>query len=162
MVRSPITFSTSCAKPAVPPSRIQIEIVESALLENSQTTRAVLAQLRAAGIRIALDDFGTGYSSINYLQRHAIDKLKIDRSFVKLLGASEGASGIVKAIVEMAAALKVKVTAEGVETPEQRDLLVAMGCGELQGFLLSPALEAQELRSRSAPPREALRSASGA
>ena len=146
----------------VPPSRIQIEIVESALLENSQTTRAVLAQLRAAGIRIVLDDFGTGYSSINYLQRHAIDKLKIDRSFVKMLGASEGASGIVKAIVELAAALKVKVTAEGVETPEQRDMLVGMGCGELQGFLLSPALEARELVSRNTAPHETLLSASGA
>ena len=74
----------------VPPSRLQIEIVESALLENSQSTRAVLGGLRAAGIGIALDDFGTGYSSINYLQRHAIDKLKIDRSFVKMLGTSEG------------------------------------------------------------------------
>src|SRR5690606_36922587 len=92
----------------VPPSRIQIEVVESALLENSHATRSVLTRLRAAGIVIALDDFGTGYSSINYLQRHAIDKLKIDRSFVGTLGASEGASGIVKAIVELAAALKVK------------------------------------------------------
>jgi predicted signal transduction protein with EAL and GGDEF domain len=146
----------------VPPSRMQIEIVESALLENSHATRTVLSSLRAAGIGIALDDFGTGYSSINYLQRHAIDKLKIDRSFVKMLGASEEGSGIVKAIVELAAALKVKVTAEGVETPEQRDLLIAMGCDELQGFLLSPALEARDMRGRNAPPREALRTASGA
>jgi EAL domain-containing protein (putative c-di-GMP-specific phosphodiesterase class I) len=146
----------------VQPSRIQIEIVESALLENSQATRAVLAELRAAGIRIALDDFGTGYSSINYLQRHVIDKLKIDRSFVKTLGASEASSAIVKAIVELATAMRMKVTAEGVETSEQRDLLIAMGCHELQGFLLSPALEAREIRSLGAPRRDARRTASGA
>jgi diguanylate cyclase (GGDEF)-like protein len=145
----------------VPPSRIQIEVVESVLLENSQSTRSVLTQLRAAGIGVALDDFGTGYSSINYLQRHAIDKLKIDRSFVKTLGASEAGSGIVKAIVDLAAALKVKVTAEGVETPEQRDLLVRMGCHELQGFLLSPPLEAQEL-CLDASRREPVRTVSGA
>ncbi|MDQ2634841.1 MAG: EAL domain-containing protein [Pseudomonadota bacterium] len=144
----------------VPPSRIQIEVVESALLENSPSTRSVLTRLRAAGIVIALDDFGTGYSSINYLQRHAIDKLKIDRSFVGTLGASEGASGIVKAIVELAAALKVKVTAEGVETPEQRDLLVRMGCHELQGFLLSPPVEPREICRLVTPQRTPLRSAS--
>ena len=146
----------------VPPSRIQIEIIESALLENSQATRAVLAELRAAGICIALDDFGTGYSSINYLQRHVIDKLKIDRSFVKTLGGSEASSAIVRAIVELATAMRMKVTAEGVETSEQRDLLVAMGCHELQGFLLSPALEAREIRSLGAPRRGTLRTASGA
>jgi len=144
----------------VPPLRIQIEIVESALLESSQTTRAVLSQLRDAGIRIALDDFGTGYSSINYLKRHIIDKLKIDRSFVRMLDTTEG-SAIIKAIVDLASALKVKVTAEGVETPEQRDLLVKMGCDELQGFLFSPGLDARELRALDASPREPLRSASG-
>jgi EAL domain-containing protein (putative c-di-GMP-specific phosphodiesterase class I) len=146
----------------VPPSRIQIEVVESALLENSHATRSVLTRLRAAGIGIALDDFGSGYSSINYLQRHAIDKLKIDRSFVKTLGASEAGSGIVKAIVDLAAALKVRVTAEGVETPEQRDLLVRMGCHELQGFLLSPPLEAQELQNLGASRSEPVRTVSGA
>ena len=143
----------------VPPARIQIEIVESALLENSQTTRAVLSALRGAGIRIALDDFGTGYSSINYLKRHIIDKLKIDRSFVRTLGTAEGRA-IVRAIVELAAALKVKVTAEGVETPEQRDLLVKMGCDELQGFLLSPPLERREIQALAKARPECRRSAS--
>jgi EAL domain-containing protein (putative c-di-GMP-specific phosphodiesterase class I) len=119
----------------------------------------VLSDLRDAGIRIALDDFGTGYSSINYLKRHIIDKLKIDRSFVRMLGSTEG-TAIVKAIVELASALKVKVTAEGVETSEQRDLLVKMGCDELQGFLLSPALEERDIRALQAPSSEPLRSAS--
>ena len=149
----------------VEPSRIQIEIVESALLENSQATKSVLGELREAGIRIVLDDFGTGYSSINYLKRHIIDKLKIDRSFVRMLGGAEG-SAIVKAIVELASALNVKVTAEGVETPEQRDLLIAMGCDELQGFLFSPPLEARDLSGPAVPePRElrkTVRAASGA
>ncbi|MCX7306263.1 MAG: EAL domain-containing protein [Hyphomicrobiales bacterium] len=149
------------AAAGVDASRVQIEIVESALLENSQVTRDALTQLRDAGIRIALDDFGTGYSSINYLKRHIIDKLKIDSSFVRTLGSTEG-TAIVRAIVELASALDVNVTAEGVETPEQRDLLVQMGCGELQGFLLSPAVEASALLSRGAPhPRGVLHAASG-
>jgi diguanylate cyclase (GGDEF)-like protein len=149
------------AEAGVPPSRIQIEVVESALLENTETTRAVLSGLREAGIRIALDDFGTGYSSINYLKRHIIDKLKIDRSFVRMLGSTEG-SAIVKAIVDLAAALKVKVTAEGVETPEQRDLLIRMGCDELQGFLFSPGIEAGAIRGLGVPQQgNTLRAASG-
>ena len=130
----------------VPPARLQLEITESVLLENSETTKAVLSELRSAGIRVALDDFGTGYSSINYLRRHSIDKLKIDRSFVRLLGTSEDSSAIVKALVDLASAMQVRVTAEGVETAEQRDLLIRMGCHELQGFLLSPPLGADELR----------------
>ena len=131
---------------SVPPSRLQLEITESVLLENSDTTKAVLAEFRAAGIHVALDDFGTGYSSINYLRRHAIDKLKIDRSFVRLLGTSEGSSAIVKALVDLALAMQVRVTAEGVETLEQRDLLIQMGCNELQGFLLSPPIGEDEMR----------------
>jgi diguanylate cyclase (GGDEF)-like protein len=141
----------------VPPSRLQLEITESVLLENSDTTKAVLAELRAAGIRVALDDFGTGYSSINYLRRHAIDKLKIDRSFVRLLGKSEGSTAIVKALVDLALAMRVRVTAEGVETAQQRDLLIQMGCNELQGFLLSPPIGEDEMRGLGATkPHETL------
>lgn len=129
------------------PSRLQLEITEGVLLENSDATRAVLSGLRQAGIRVVLDDFGTGYSSINYLRRHAIDKLKIDKSFVRLLGTSDSASAIVKALVDLASAVQVRVTAEGVETPEQRDLLVAMGCHELQGFLLSMPVGEVQIRA---------------
>jgi diguanylate cyclase (GGDEF)-like protein len=146
------------AQAGVSPHRVQIEIVESALLENSVTTMTVLSTLREAGIRIALDDFGTGYSSINYLQRRVIDKLKIDRTFVRMLGGDEG-NAIVKAIIELAAALSLKVTAEGVETEEQRDLLVAMGCDELQGFLLSPAREARDFGRLAVAPKGPLRNA---
>ena len=130
----------------VEPTRIQLEITESVLLENTPATTAVLKRLRRRGVRIALDDFGTGYSSVNYLRRYAIDKLKIDRSFVRLLGTPDG-SAIVKALVDLAAALGIQVTAEGVETLQQRDLLVAMGCRELQGYLLSPPLSRTQIEA---------------
>ena len=114
------------------------------LLEDSDTAKGALARLRQAGVRVALDDFGTGYSSINYLRRYAVDKLKIDRSFVKQLGADDDTYAIVEAIVRLARALKIQVTVKGVETAEQRDMALAIGCDELQGFLLaSPMTEAQ-------------------
>ena len=102
-------------------------------------------------MRIALDDFGTGYSSINYLRRYAVDKLKIDRSFVRQLGADDNTHAIVEAMVRLARALKIQVTVEGVETAEQRDMALAIGCDELQGFLLaSPMTEAQMRETLSA------------
>ena len=126
------------------PARLQIEITESVLLEDSDTAKGALARLRQAGVRVALDDFGTGYSSINYLRRYAVDKLKIDRSFVKQLGADDDTYAIIEAMVRLARALKIQVTVEGVETAEQRDMALAIGCDELQGFLLaSPMTEAQ-------------------
>lgn len=131
----------------VAPSRLQLEITERVLLEISEVASSVLTQLRRAGIRIALDDFGTGYSSIGYLRNGAVDKLKIDRSLVKLLGSSEDTSAIVKALVGIGSAMQVTVTAEGVETVEQRDLLVAMACHELQGYLLSAPLSAPAMRA---------------
>ena len=139
-------YLTILDEAGLPPERLQLEFTEGVLLEISDTTRGVLTQLRAAGVQVALDDFGTGYSSINYLRRNLIDKLKIDRSLVRLLGETEGASAIVKALVDLASAMNVRVTAEGVETAEQRDLLVGMACDELQGFLLSPPLSATAMR----------------
>ncbi|PTE11273.1 bifunctional diguanylate cyclase/phosphodiesterase [Mesorhizobium helmanticense] len=128
------------------PERLQIEITESVLLESSNATRMALAALRQSGVGIVLDDFGTGYSSLSYLRRHAIDKLKIDRSFVRLLDDGDGSSSaIVRALIDLAVALKVEVTAEGVETEEQKVQLVGMGCHQLQGYLLSPPLETTQL-----------------
>ncbi|TGT91486.1 EAL domain-containing protein, partial [bacterium M00.F.Ca.ET.155.01.1.1] len=94
------------------------------LIEHKDTISAAIATLRKSGVRIVLDDFGTGYSSLSYLRRHAIDKLKIDRSFVRLLDQDGSGAAIVKALIELALALKVEVTAEGVETDEQKTLLV--------------------------------------
>ncbi|UVK38610.1 EAL domain-containing protein [Mesorhizobium sp. AR10] len=135
------------AESGLAPSRLQLEITESVLLENNDTVRMVLAALRKSGVGIVLDDFGTGYSSLSYLRRHAIDKLKIDRSFVRLLDGDGSSAAIVKALIDLAGALNVEVTAEGVETEEQKALLVGMGCQQLQGYLLSPPLESAQLLS---------------
>ena len=127
------------------PSRLQLETTEGVLLEHNDTIGTVIAALRRSGMRIVLDDFGTGYSSLSYLRRQAIDKLKIDRSFVRLLDEDESARAIVKTLIELAQALKVEVTAEGVETDTQKALLVGMGCHQMQGYLLSPPLEPGQL-----------------
>lgn len=124
----------------IDPRRLQLEITEGVLLDTSEATETGLTQLRAAGIRLALDDFGTGYSSLNYLRRYNVDKLKIDRSFVGQLGQSTDAEVIVRTIIDLARSLNMKVTAEGVATEKQRDYLVARGCHELQGYLLSQPL----------------------
>jgi diguanylate cyclase (GGDEF)-like protein len=129
----------------LPPQRLQLEITESVLLENSGMADRLIASFREQGIRIALDDFGTGYSSMSYLRRYGVDKLKIDRSFVQELGISDDANAIVRAMVNLGRALHMQVTAEGVETVEQRDHLSAIGCHELQGFLLSRPIASDRL-----------------
>ncbi|RUU67302.1 EAL domain-containing protein, partial [Mesorhizobium sp. M2C.T.Ca.TU.009.01.2.1] len=133
--------STVLSETGLDPSRLQLETTESVLLEHNDTIGTVIDALRQSGVRIVLDDFGTGYSSLSYLRRHAIDKLKIDRSFVRLLDEDESARAIVKTLIELALAIKVEVTAEGVETDAQKALLVGMGCRQMQGYLLSPPLE---------------------
>lgn len=129
------------------PHRLQIEITESVLLDASEGTLLALQRLRKAGVRVALDDFGTGYSSLSYLRHYNVDKLKVDRSFVAQLGASAESGAIVRAIIELALALKIDVTAEGVETEAQRDFLVGCGCTELQGFLLSRPVPIADLQA---------------
>ena len=104
-----------------------------------------LRHLRASGIRVALDDFGTGYSSISYLRTYGVDKLKIDKSFVSQLGQNDEIDGIVKSIIELARAMRMKVTAEGIETQAQRVMLEKLGCGELQGYLLSRPITPERL-----------------
>jgi diguanylate cyclase (GGDEF)-like protein len=126
------------------PGGLELEITESLLLDSTESSAGALRTLRTAGLRIALDDFGTGYSSLTYLQKYPVDKIKIDRSFIQNLGADAASDALVQAIVDLARAMKVEVTAEGVETMEQRDFLRAIGCNELQGFLFSrPVAESQ-------------------
>jgi EAL domain-containing protein (putative c-di-GMP-specific phosphodiesterase class I) len=130
------------------PTRLEIEITETVLLHNRDTTLAVLHQLRALGVRIAMDDFGTGYSSLTYLQCFPFDKIKIDRSFVKDITESTGSLNIVRAIAALATGMGMTATAEGVETKEQRDKIASEGCTEMQGFLFSrplPILEIERL-----------------
>ncbi len=119
------------------PGGLELEITERLLLESTESSVNALRVLRTAGLRIALDDFGTGYSSLTYLQKYPVDKIKIDRSFVQNLGSDAASDALVQAIVDLARAMKVDVTAEGVETAVQCDFLKAAGCNELQGFLLS-------------------------
>jgi len=125
------------ARRGLPPTRLELEITEGLLLQDSAAVKNTLAQLRQAGVRIALDDFGTGFSSISHLRNHAVDKLKIDQSFTRMIGRDQAAATIVRSIIEMAIALNMSVTAEGVEDAGQQERLKALGCTSLQGYLLS-------------------------
>jgi diguanylate cyclase (GGDEF)-like protein len=127
------------------PARLEIEITETVLLQNRDTTLAILRQLRELGIRIAMDDFGTGYSSLTYLQCFPFDKIKIDRSFVKDITENTGSLNIVRAVAALAKGMGMTATAEGVETREQLDRITSEGCNEMQGFLFSRPLPAQEI-----------------
>ena len=127
------------------PRRLEIEITEGLLLQNSPLTQATLMRLRASGIRVALDDFGTGYSSISYLRTHGIDKLKIDQSYTAQLGQDHEIDCIVRSIIDLGRAMHMAVTAEGVETSAQRDILNTIGCDQLQGYLLSRPVEPTRL-----------------
>src|ERR1700692_1348572 len=133
------------AASGLPPTRLEIEITETVLLQNRETTLAVLHQLRALGVRIAMDDFGTGYSSLHYLQCFPFDKIKIDRSFVKDIAKNAGSLNIVRAVAAMANGMGMTATAEGVETAEQLETITSEGCTEMQGFLFSKPLPLAEI-----------------
>jgi EAL domain-containing protein (putative c-di-GMP-specific phosphodiesterase class I) len=126
------------------PRRLEIEITESMLLGATGEVLGELSELRRLGVRIALDDFGTGYSSLGYLRRFPVDKLKIDKSFVQNLGITEDAAAIVECVTRLGRALGLAVTAEGVETGEQHRFVRAVGCHQVQGYLFSPPLEAEQ------------------
>ena len=121
------------------PHRLELEITESVLLQNSEATLAVLHELRAFGVRISLDDFGTGYSSLSYLRSFPFDKIKIDRSFVTELATRDDSMAIVRAVTGLGKSLGIVTTAEGVETEAQFELLRREGCTQVQGYLFSPA-----------------------
>ena len=130
----------------LPASRLELEITEAVLIRDDEAALAILHQLRAIGVRIALDDFGTGYSSLSYLHKFPFDKIKIDRCFINDIADAGGTSSIVKAVVDIAAARSMITTAEGVETEQQRDMLRALGCSEMQGWLFSPARTGADIR----------------
>ncbi len=140
----------------VPPRLLELELTESILVHDADEALHRLRALARLGVQLSIDDFGTGYSSLAYLKRIPIGKLKIDRSFIHGLPADESDAGIVRAILQMARALKMRVTAEGVETEAQRSFLQAAGCDEFQGFLFAPALDALSFEQRlPAPPQAA-------
>ncbi len=130
------------AQSGIQPNRLEIEITESVFLEGAESTIALLHRLRALGVRIALDDFGTGYSSLSYLRSFPFDKIKIDRSFVTPIASDPSAAAIVHAIIDLAKALHMDTTAEGVENGDQFDALRAQGCSSIQGYLFSRPIEA--------------------
>ena len=134
------------AASGLPARRLELEITESVLMQDSDAVIGCLHRLRAMGVRIALDDFGTGYSSLSYLCQFPFDKIKVDRSFVRDLD-SPVAAAIVRAIVGIGERLGSTITAEGVETVEQLDRLRNKGCTEVQGFLLSRPMAAEEART---------------
>jgi diguanylate cyclase (GGDEF)-like protein len=127
------------------PPRLEVEITESVLLQDNETTLDMLHQLRALGVRVALDDFGTGYSSLSYLRSFPFDKIKIDQSFVRELSTRADCLAIVQSIARLGASLRMTTIAEGVETDEQVRQLRAAGCIEAQGYLFGRPTPAREL-----------------
>jgi diguanylate cyclase (GGDEF)-like protein len=139
------TILRALADSGLEPQRFEVEITESIFLEGSETTLRLLHALRSLGVRVALDDFGTGYSSLSYLQSFPFDKLKIDRSFIHNLLTREGASAIVRAITDLANALNIETTAEGVEETAQLMELRAHGCSSVQGFLFAEPMTSADV-----------------
>ncbi len=131
----------------LPPGRLELEVTETALLQENQRTLDVLRELKALGVRLAMDDFGTGYSSLSNLRNYPFDAIKIDGSFVAGMEHSAEDQSIVKALIDLGHGLRMRVTAEGVETLAQLQRLVDDGCGELQGFHMSHPLPPAELRA---------------
>lgn len=127
-------------------SLLEIEITEGTLLKNIDDNIAILKGLKALGIHIAIDDFGTGYSSLSYLKQFSIDRLKIDRSFIKNIPHNSNDIAITKAIIAIARSLGIQVTAEGVETQKQLDFLISEYCTEVQGYIFSPPVSAEEFK----------------
>ena len=125
--------------------KLQLEITENVLMQNTVATLATLHELRKLGVQIALDDFGTGYSSLSYLRSFPFDKIKIDRSFIQDMSNGAEPLAIVHAVAGLAKCLNMISTAEGVETQHQLETLQSMGCTEMQGYLYSKAKPAHEL-----------------
>jgi diguanylate cyclase (GGDEF)-like protein len=143
----PLKVAAALAETGLDPRRLELEITEAVLIADDDAALIALNQLRALGVHIALDDFGTGYSSLQYLQRFPFDKIKIDRGFVKEVTENTGSSSIIRAVVSIATDRNMVTTAEGVETQEQRDIVQALGCTQMQGYLFSAARPAHEIRT---------------
>jgi diguanylate cyclase (GGDEF)-like protein/PAS domain S-box-containing protein len=127
------------------PASLELEITESVLVSDSPKAMGILDDVRSIGIRIAIDDFGTGFCSMSYIMRFQVDRLKIDRSFVRDMTIDSGSRAITNAVIALARGLDITIIAEGVETAAHRDLLFAEGCDEAQGYLYSPPVPIEEL-----------------
>jgi EAL domain-containing protein (putative c-di-GMP-specific phosphodiesterase class I) len=140
----------------VPGTRLELEVTERVLMAHLQENIETLKRIGELGVRLAIDDFGTGYSSLAYLRRLPIDKLKIDRGFLRELESNSGDAMIVQTIAAMARGLGLRVAAEGVESEAQLRLLLAVGCAEWQGHYYSPPLDAAAFERLALAPRAAV------
>ena len=141
------TVMQALAEQGLEPQALQLELTESALLESSAPNVDTLRKLFQNGVRLALDDFGTGYSSLIYLKRFPLHAIKIDRSFVQRLPQDSGNAAIASGLIAMAHSLNLRVTAEGVETAQQLQFLRDQGCDEIQGYLISPAVDVRSIEA---------------
>jgi diguanylate cyclase (GGDEF)-like protein len=147
------TVKAALSESGLSAQRLELEITESVLLQNSETTRGMLLELRALGLKISLDDFGTGYSSLSYLRSFPFDKIKIDRSFVNELATRKDSLAIIRAVTGLGKSLGMITTAEGVETDAQLEMLTREGCTQAQGYLISkprPIAEVEHMLIESA------------
>jgi EAL domain-containing protein (putative c-di-GMP-specific phosphodiesterase class I) len=138
------TIKRVLAEFEIEPRLLEIEITESAAMDNAEDMVTTLRDLKALGVRVAIDDFGTGYSSLSYLKRFPVDSIKIDRSFIGQVADNPDDAAIARAIITMAHSLQLKVIAEGVETAAQLAFLVSNGCDEVQGYYFSHPLPGAE------------------
>jgi EAL domain-containing protein (putative c-di-GMP-specific phosphodiesterase class I) len=139
-----VVVKSALAKAQLEPGYLELELTESAIMQHPEQSAATLQVLSSMGVHISIDDFGTGYSSLSYLRRFPLDKLKIDRSFIRDLMTNPDDVSIVRAIISLAHSLRLRVVAEGVETSEQLAFLRELGCDQYQGYLCSPAVPAPE------------------
>jgi diguanylate cyclase (GGDEF)-like protein len=144
------------ASSGIEPNRLELEITESVLIENTVANLATLKSLHDLGVRFVMDDFGTGYSSLSYLLSFPFHKIKIDRCFIAALSDKHESHAIVRAITDLARSLKLQVTAEGVETEQQLQQVRLLGCTEMQGYLLSPPRPAAEILQFFTPHAESV------
>jgi diguanylate cyclase (GGDEF)-like protein/PAS domain S-box-containing protein len=141
------TVAGALGRSGLPPHLLELELTESILLHDVENTLDTVRQLKAMGVRLSIDDFGTGYSSLSYLKRFAVDRLKIDRSFVRDLNADPDNAAIVRAVIQLARSLRLDIIAEGVETEAQLAFLREEGCPGVQGFLFSRPLSSADLKA---------------
>jgi diguanylate cyclase (GGDEF)-like protein len=142
------TVRRALADSGLPPACLELELTESILIQDTEQILATVRALKALGVRLSLDDFGTGYSSLSYLTRFAVDKLKIDQSFVRELESSKEAAKIVRAMIDLGRGLGLKTIAEGIETLEQSEILQRYGCSQGQGYYYGRPVPAEEFTRR--------------
>ncbi|MDX1606938.1 MAG: EAL domain-containing protein, partial [Candidatus Competibacterales bacterium] len=150
----PRQIATVLEQTGLPPGHLELEITESSLMAQGARAEAMLQALKELGVRLAIDDFGTGYSSLAYLKRFPIDKLKVDRSFVRDITEDSNSREIAATIIAMGRNLRLQVLAEGVETEQQLDFLRREGCDTYQGFLFGRPVPADEFARQFLPVRD--------